>query len=110
MAEYRNCPNCAAPYDTKLNTCPYCGTSYFDMAAVKLDGKPFILKFGLDGFYLGRPDGQVLTATAYISDAIVHQEFSPTCVGRDIEGCFIHIKPMVERRLQLEFVILDYIE
>lgn len=41
----RNCPNCAAPYDTQLNKCPYCGTSYFDLSSIDLTLKePFYLK------------------------------------------------------------------
>lgn len=41
----RNCPNCAAPYDTQLNTCPYCGTSYFDMSCIDFEEcKPVYLK------------------------------------------------------------------
>ena len=109
MAEYRNCPNCAAPYDTKLNTCPYCGTSYFDMAAVKLGGKPFILKFCLDELFRGRAEGQVLTAKAYISNATLHEEYQPGDVYRDFDGR-MRVNGMVERRLSLDFIILDYIE
>lgn len=41
----RNCPNCGAPYKIELNTCPYCGTSYFDMSAMDIgEGRPFYLK------------------------------------------------------------------
>lgn len=41
----RNCPNCGAPYKVELNTCPYCGTSYFDMSAIDIsENKPFYLK------------------------------------------------------------------
>lgn len=41
----RNCPNCAAPYDTNLNKCPYCETSYYDLSALNLaSGEPFYLK------------------------------------------------------------------
>lgn len=41
----RNCPNCGAPYKIELNTCPYCGTSYFDMSAIDInEGKSFYLK------------------------------------------------------------------
>ena len=41
----RNCPNCGAPYKVELNTCPYCGTSYFDMSALNIDERrPFYLK------------------------------------------------------------------
>lgn len=49
----RNCPNCGAPYKTELNTCPYCGTSYFDMSAIDInEGKPFYLKIKMDGMVL----------------------------------------------------------
>lgn len=41
----RNCPNCGAPYNIELSTCPYCGTSYFDMSAIDInERKPFYLK------------------------------------------------------------------
>lgn len=41
----RNCPNCGAPYDIGLNTCPYCGTSYYDLSALDLTARdPFYLK------------------------------------------------------------------
>lgn len=41
----RNCPNCGAPYDIKLNKCPYCGTSYYDLSALDIDAQePFYLK------------------------------------------------------------------
>ena len=41
----KNCPNCGAPYDLKLNKCPYCGTSYFDMSLINMDAhEPFYLK------------------------------------------------------------------
>lgn len=47
----RNCPNCGAPYKTELNTCPYCGTSYFDMSAIDIyEGKPFYLKLKIGDF------------------------------------------------------------
>ena len=41
----RNCHNCGAPYDIDTNTCPYCGTSYYDMSAIDFEsGEPFYLK------------------------------------------------------------------
>lgn len=41
----RNCPNCGAPYDVHLNTCPFCSTSYLDMSCLDFEsGKPFYLK------------------------------------------------------------------
>lgn len=45
MAKYKNCPNCAAPYDPALSKCPYCGTIYFDMSVIDFDHhEPFWLK------------------------------------------------------------------
>ncbi len=45
----RNCPNCGAPYKIELNTCPYCGTLYFDMSAIDInEGRPFYLKLKMD--------------------------------------------------------------
>lgn len=41
----RNCPNCGSPYDTELNKCPYCNTSYFDMSCIDIDNnEPFYMK------------------------------------------------------------------
>lgn len=35
----------ARPYDSSLNKCPYCNTSYFDMSAIDIyEDKPFYLK------------------------------------------------------------------
>lgn len=40
-----NCLNCGAPLDKEYEKCPYCGTSYYDMSAITLDGHtPFVLK------------------------------------------------------------------
>lgn len=46
----KNCPNCGAPYDINLNTCPYCKTSYFDMSCIDIDDRePFYLKLKING-------------------------------------------------------------
>ena len=46
----RNCPNCGAPYNSELNTCPYCGTSYFDMSCINIEERePFYLKLKING-------------------------------------------------------------
>jgi hypothetical protein len=45
MAKGKNCPNCGAPYDITETKCPYCGTSYFDMASIDMSTRePFYLK------------------------------------------------------------------
>lgn len=51
MAEHKNCPNCAAPYDPALSKCPYCGTIYFDMSVIDFDHhEPFWLKIRVHGY------------------------------------------------------------
>jgi len=45
----RNCLNCGAPFDVDKERCEYCGTSYYDMSAINIDGKtPFMLKLKVD--------------------------------------------------------------
>lgn len=61
----RNCPNCGAPYDPDLDTCPYCHTLYFDLSAIDMSAtKPFYLKlkFGDMVFtskVLPKPDAKI---------------------------------------------------
>lgn len=41
----KNCPNCGFPYNPFLDTCPYCGTSYFNLTSLDLINKePIFLK------------------------------------------------------------------
>jgi len=43
--EGRNCPNCGAALDSAVCKCLYCGTSYFDISAIDINGDaPFYLK------------------------------------------------------------------
>lgn len=42
----KNCPNCGAPIETE--TCPYCGTTFLDFAAMDAD-QPFYMKVKRDG-------------------------------------------------------------
>ena len=69
--EHKNCPNCAAPYDVSLNKCPYCGTSYFDMSCIDIDGlEPFYLKIRTDGLtitakVIASMDGSVEVSSDY---------------------------------------------
>lgn len=62
----RNCPNCGAPYKVELNTCPYCGTSYFDMSAIDInERRPFYLKLKMGDMIftskvIAEPDIQIV--------------------------------------------------
>lgn len=45
MSKTKNCLNCGAPFDPDKEKCAYCGTSYYDMSALTIDGRsPFMLK------------------------------------------------------------------
>ena len=49
MAKGKNCPNCGAPYSLESDKCPYCGTLYYDLTAINLDGStPIFLKLKKD--------------------------------------------------------------
>ena len=62
----RNCPNYGAPYNVELSTCPYCGTSYFDMSAIDINnGCPFYLKLKMGDMIftskvIAEPDIQIV--------------------------------------------------
>lgn len=41
-----NCVNCGSAKDADAKVCPFCGTSYFDMTDIDLDGRhPCIVRF-----------------------------------------------------------------
>lgn len=64
----RNCPNCGAPYNVELSTCPYCGTSYFDMSAIDIsDRRPFYLKLKM---------GDMVFTSKVIVDSDINISFS----------------------------------
>ena len=64
----RNCPNCGAPYNVELSTCPYCGTSYFDMSAIVInDRRPFYLKLKM---------GDMVFTSKVIVDSDININFS----------------------------------
>ena len=46
MNKFRNCINCGAPMELETDKCPYCGTGYFDICNLVLDGHtPIALRF-----------------------------------------------------------------
>jgi len=78
MAENRNCPNCGAPYDVKLNKCPYCGTSYFDLTCMQIGYEPFYLKIK------DPRRGIVVTQKCFLNSVDITLESSPIYCRDDI--------------------------
>ena len=78
MTREENCPNCGAPYDSSLNACPYCKTSYFDMSAIDLnDRRPMWLKL--------RMGDMIFTSKVIVKPdiSISLNEEAYECHGRD---------------------------
>ena len=49
LMENLNCLNCGAPIEPFNHKCKYCGTSYFDLTSMDINGnKPFYLKIKID--------------------------------------------------------------
>lgn len=49
LMEKLNCLNCGAPIEPFNHKCKYCGTSYFDLTSMDINGnKPFYLKIKID--------------------------------------------------------------
>lgn len=78
MTREENCPNCGAPYDSSLNTCPYCKTSYFDMSAIDLNDnrRPMWLKL--------RMGDMIFTSKVIVKPDISISLNEETC---ELHGC-----------------------
>lgn len=98
MSKYRNCPNCAAPYDVELNKCPYCGTSYFDLAAVQLMGEPVFLKIKL---MVGR---RPVVQTVKASLVNVSEEYGCDEVIQTILDFDLHPMRLPDGKVTLTFI------
>lgn len=49
LMENLNCLNCGAPIEPFNHKCKYCGTSYFDLTSMNINGdEPFYLKIKID--------------------------------------------------------------
>ena len=97
-----NCVNCGSAKDVTEIVCPFCGTAYFDMADVDLDGRtPCILRLKMPG-----------TNNLFLMKAIPHMAsitFIPNTL--DITGLRdVHVKHIVssiDREVKLEFIGVD---
>ena len=97
-----NCVNCGSAKDVTEIVCPFCGTAYFDMADIDLDGRtPCILRLKMPG-----------TNNLFLMKAIPHMAsitFTPNVI--DITGLgdklTRSIVGSVDREVKLEFIGVD---
>lgn len=87
----KNCPNCGAPYDVKLNSCPYCNTLYFDMSAIDLEEcKPLYLKIKYDGHIITQKCIPRLGCFEYTIDTADVTDYCGTVIKRVATGNNFH--------------------
>lgn len=97
-----NCVNCGSAKDTSEIVCPFCGTAYFDMADVDLDGRtPCILRMKMPG-----------TNNLFLMKAIPHMAsitFTPDYLDISSLGDVYprHIVSNINREVKLEFIGVD---
>lgn len=96
----RNCPNCGAPYDVELNTCPFCKTSYFDMSCIDFDErKPIFLKIRVNAF------GRKACITQRVIPVLENIEFDNEY--KDVlyfDGCVSKVKTSANITTNIKFV------
>lgn len=68
MRSLYNCPNCGAPIQSEK--CPYCGTTFYDFAAIDLD-RPCYIKF--------KHKDSVITAKVSVPDITVTNVVHDSC-------------------------------
>ena len=97
-----NCVNCGSAKDIEQVVCPFCGTAYFDMADVDLDGRtPCILRLKMPG-----------TNNLFLMKAIPHMA-SITCTPNTLDISSLgdvvpkRIVSSIDREVHLEFVGVD---
>lgn len=97
-----NCVNCGSAKDVTEIVCPFCGTAYFDMADVDLDGRtPCILRLkmpGTNNLFLMKaiPSLASITFTPNVLDITGLGDVLPR-----------HIVGNIEREVKLEFIGVD---
>ena len=94
--ENRNCINCGAPIESEIDKCPYCGTSYFDICNLVLDGHtPIALRFKtnvkgkeaiLTALVVGTGNCSLTTSYDHcdVYSGGAYMEFSPTIMSTEL--------------------------
>lgn len=97
-----NCVNCGSAKDVEQIVCPFCGTAYFDMADIDLDGRtPCILRLKMPG-----------TNNLFLMKAIPHMAsitFAPRTIDFTGLGDVMprHIVESIDREVKIEFIGVD---
>lgn len=97
-----NCVNCGSAKDVTEIVCPFCGTAYFDMADVDLDGRtPCILRLKMPG-----------TNNLFLMKAIpslASITFTPNTIDITGLGDVVphRIVGRIDREVKLEFIGVD---
>ena len=97
-----NCVNCGSAKDIEQIVCPFCGTAYFDMADIDLDGRtPCILRLkmpGTNNLFLMKafPRMANITFTPRVMDI--------TSLGDVYQK---HLVSSIDREVTLEFIGVD---
>lgn len=97
-----NCVNCGSAKDVTEIVCPFCGTAYFDMADIDLDGRtPCILRLKMPG-----------TNNLFLMKAIPHMAsitFTPRTIDFTGLGDVMprHIVESIDREVKIEFIGVD---
>lgn len=71
-----NCPNCGAPIDLEFDKCPYCGTTWLNLANIDIENRrPMYLKL--------RYRDQVFIMKAYCSNCEIEHHIEPAMFVTD---------------------------
>lgn len=97
-----NCVNCGSAKDVTEIVCPFCGTAYFDMADIDLDGRtPCILRLkmpGTNNLFLMKAFPRMASIT-----------FTPNTIDITGLGDVVphRIVSSIDREVKLEFIGVD---
>jgi len=99
-----NCVNCGSAKDIGQIVCPFCGTAYFDMADVDLDGRtPCILRLKMPG----TNNLFLMKAIPYMANITFKPETIDISSFSDVGTYPRYIVSRVDREVTLEFVGVD---
>lgn len=96
MSKEHNCPNCGAVLDKDKYKCSYCGTLYYDLSTIPIDGTPFYLK-------LRTNDGKIYTNKVMCVNTEISVSPISVDVYRDYKFRFQRLYEPHEETVELDF-------